>query len=917
MKKTKKLLSFIVAVALVLSSVLALVACQKEKYDCEKNGHKFENGKCTECGIEPAATADYIDLADYKAYLKNDLGSLVKAVGAISSEVDAEIAEAKTAGEKAIDAAETISAAKTAHQSAARSVQACITLASGIINYSGLSTAEKTKILGIIEEFCIRNGMLGLTLYENGVYQMFNSRVQLGAENYIIGYGFGTLREGNITADLESEQNTAWKRYYHTVMSEDPGTISYLNSQKSTVGDLYGYMGASYFGNAMNEDKDGYLWITELAKEDPVAVGGLDANGQAQTWRFEINTSELKYNTNSQIASRKAFDGRKVAAEDYLTPFKFLLNAANKQYRGGELAEQTGAQAIVGAANYYAASQKVNKEGILSNEDCDFSKVGIKIVEEGGKTYFQYTLGAPVTPFYARYYISSSLYAPIPEDFINLVGASAYGGFSESKTETPVDNILSLGAYTLERWDSGQQIVFKKNPYYISGENYYKIPGIHINILTAAKTDREASIKEFLAGKTDACTIPSTYLKEYKNDPRTKVALGDSCFKLNMNALDQATWEKLFGENGTYAQTSKENYWKVEPALGNSHFRLALSYALNRNEFADAKGNISSVNYFSSDYMSDPENGISYNSTPEHEKAVEQLTKGTTGGYNLELAREYFKVALDELEADGLILPGTKAKPTVIELEIAWQTASDEEDIHKYVKQYWEDAFNDESVSGGRYKLECKFWVGKEWSDVYYEKMLKGQYDIGFGSISGNPLDPLSFFNINSTDVSISHEFTLNWAIDTSAVNNILVYNGMLWSFDALYQATQEKSFIDQGVLESSTSFTKVEATKGTDEALTVTIDFKYHKLVDGVEITNLVLFGQDSNSYNEFSVIDYLSGEIAFNEAAHTYTIKLVIPKSEYSKLPIGSNQGLDVYFNITIEGEKSESSATAKFNF
>ena len=62
---------------------------------------------------------------------------------------------------------------------------------------------------------------------------------------------------------------------------------------------------------------------------------------------------------------------------------------------------------------------------------------------------------------------------------------------------------------------------------------------------------------------------------------------------------------------------------------------------------------------------------------------------------------------------------------------------------------------------------------------------------------------------------------------------------------------------------------------------------------------------------------MDYLSGEIAFNEAAHTYTIKLVIPKSEYSKLPIGSNQGLDVYFNITIEGEKSESSATAKFNF
>lgn len=107
-----------------------------------------------------------------------------------------------------------------------------------------------------------------------------------------------------------------------------------------------------------------------------------------------------------------------------------------------------------------------------------------------------------------------------------------------------------------------------------------------------------------------------------------------------MNALDAETWEELFGENGTVTQTPKADYWEVEPALGNSHFVKALNYSIDRQTFANARGSIPSVDYLSSNYLSNPEDGISYSSTDAHKKAVAPLLEETDGyGYSLELAR--------------------------------------------------------------------------------------------------------------------------------------------------------------------------------------------------------------------------------------------------------------------------------------
>ena len=916
MKKFTRILALVLALVMVC---VALASCGGEKtcehvdadhdLKCDNCGadvpcteHKDEDGdkKCDYCGKE--VYGGYLEeIADYQAYMTADLRAVVASIGGISADIDAKIAGALDTGVKAIEAAETTSAVLKAFADAKAAIADCIPLANGVFSFTSLSAAEKTEILGVLEAFAVRNGITGITMFENGGYVMYHDRVTLGTETYIPGYGFGLLAEGSLTGELESESNTAWKRYYHTYEAADPGTANYLDSQGSDVGDVYGYIGGSYYTTFMNETKDGYDWVKELAATDPEPIDFNEEKQQASTWRFELR-SDLKYTTLGKYAD--TYNNLPVQPEDYITPFKLLLNQGNDYYRGAELAEATGASAIKGAKEYYEATKEA-PAGILDDSAYDFSGVGVKVYEENGKWYFQFTLGAAVTEYYAKYYISSTLYQPIPKSFLELVGINNFLQFSEDKTTTPIDNSLSLGAYTFEAWDSDQQIVYKKNPNYVYASTKYAIEGIHINILKAAATDKEAGIKEFLAGKIDSSGIPDTYLDQYQSDPRTRTTTGDSCFKLNMNALDAETWEKMFGENGIVCQTAKDQYWTVEPALNNGHFRQALSYAFNRDEFAAAKGSVSSVNYLSSNYMSDPENGISYDLTDAHKKAVASLLEDTTNGFSLELARDYFRMALDELEASGAYTPGTKENPTVIELNIAWMYPSHEEGYHKYVKQYWEAAFNDDSVSGGKYKLDVTFSVG----DTYmfaYDSMMQGQFDIGFGSISGNSLDPLGFFEVLSSDQSISGSFTLNWGLDTNdPLADILVYNGMRWSFDALQQAGVSGVAVKDGALDDLYTYDsdiKAKEDGSIEGTITVTA-------MDGVKITGIdaVIYGTNDDGYsdyNEVSVQEFEGTMWKVTEENGVFTATFTVEAADAAWfLGAKYTYGVDVYFGFDVD--------------
>lgn len=728
-----------------------------------------------------------------------------------------------------------------------------ITPAEGAQSFVYSSIEERTQILGILEKYAVENKLTGLTLFNNGGYVMYHPSVVKGATNYIPGFGFGILSEGSLNADLEGESNAAWKRYYHTYQADDPKTVNTMNATTSTVSDLQSYLTASYFDTYMNETRDGYNWVAGLAKQDRPTAINPDSNGLATKYRFEVKVgSELKYSTTTQVAALAEFNNREVQLEDYITPYKILYTQAYGMKRSGEL---SGAGILAGRKDYYAAS----KNGYSEEE---FAKVGVKAVEQDGKAYLEFEFVDAYNPFFAMYYLSGGMMAPVPAAFIEALGNGNFAegvkvwGASDVDGElSPLDTFLSTGPYMLERWDFDQQIVYKRNPNF-NIEGKYNIQGVHMNILAAIKNNPEAALDEFLINKLHACGIPSTKLDDYKNDPRATTTIGSSNFKLNLNTCTQQAWEELFGENGSVEQTAPSDYWECEPAMANKDFVSGLSFAINRQEYAKNLGRNPAFEYFAPTYLSDPENGVSYNTTDAHKEAVKSLSEGTDGyGYSKELATKAFIKAANQLIADGVYEEGDK-----IELEIAWQEASDEQTFHAPIEQYLEEAFN---VDENPLELDVKFWVGATWEDVYYKKMLVGQFDIGFGSISGDTYNPLSYLNILSTDKGISQGYCMNWGLNTNENTGEIVYNGHTYSFDGLWKAACEGGYLIDGCNSPLFSVTSAEAAYNADGEIVVSGTFDGALVLEGEgedaellaygTMLGLCIFGCNQSNYSDY----------------------------------------------------------------
>lgn len=144
------------------------------------------------------------------------------------------------------------------------------------------------------------------------------------------------------------------------------------------------------------------------------------------------------------------------------------------------------------------------------------------------------------------------------------------------------------------------------------------------------------------------------------------------------------------------------------------------------------------------------------------------------------------------------------------------------------IASYIEKAFNDDAVCGGAVKLTVVNHDGtSDYTDVYYKHLMVGQYDLGFGSISGNTLNPLNFFEVLKSDNSSG--FTLNWGADTSVVSDDLGYDGKFWSFDGLWTAANVGGVFEDGVEVDSISSEATDIEVATDGSVTVKIDFAYN----------------------------------------------------------------------------------------
>lgn len=725
--------------------------------------------------------------------------------------------------------------------------------AAGGFNYSGGTSTEelnkRAEILGKLEKYAMDSHLTGITLFDNGGKVRYSPRVKIPTtgHQYVEGYGFGILTEGELNPDLPLDGNDGGQSYptfYHTSFSQDPLKINQFTATGSQVSDLASHITSSYWSTRLVEnDASRYEWYPALAADsirkpifdDAGNVDHYEASATANNepipaevengaklyrkWRVYVKTDDkfgnLKYTTASSELATKGFNNRGVSIDDYEYIYQFLFTGSNSIVRGTEMANDTS-YGIKGAQRFFNETKTMTDPAAIQakwDEYVSTGKIGVKtgLDTTNNCHYIDIELINAIDSFTAMYTLSSSLTSPLPKDL--FVGANSivtspdtlkekakvYGTFNNGGNNNILNYTLCLGPYTLSTWNKNSEIVFSRNDGWFEtpaqGGHRYKIPGVYYRAIDTSE-DTEANWKQLEAHNLDSAGVPSSKVETWGNAENVYETKGDATFKLNVNSCTKDQWNKLFGESGTISPHSN---WNVKPWMSNDDFLDGLFYSIDRDQFAKKRGVTASVNYFSDSYqMRNSIGGKAYNQYDAHKEAVKGYAEDN--GYNFDKATDCFRNAVKQLseQADGIVL-GTRENPTVINIEICWMYQTDKKEYGNDIKAYFERAFNDDSVCGGRVKLDVIQDAVTNWEDVYNERMMKGQFDLGFGAISGNTYNPLNFLEVLKSDNSSG--FTLNWGTDTSVVDpkNPIIYDGKTWSFDALWEVADHGGIVDGG----------------------------------------------------------------------------------------------------------------------
>ena len=688
-------------------------------------------------------------------------------------------------------------------------------LADGAYDFSEIDWKERSKILASLEYYALRNHTAGIPLYDDASYEQFSQRVTLPSTKYLTNYGFGTSygkieTEGLMNDKTIDEPTEKWRSYFHGYTSTDSGTFNAWNSNGSDVSERSSMITSSYFGVKANSDNTSYSWVGSLSQTDaPImlnekgeVVSDPKSDATSKYWRVKVKTGgNLTYHTAAKSKWKSKYDGTQVKLADYLTPFKALL--MSNMVRSSTLVSDTSG--FEGAMDFFYNNEKSQYLDKWEN-----SGVGIQLNEEEGAIDF--TFIQPKSASYARTSLASSLFSPMPQEFLEDLGngsftkgTSTYGmiGTSSDGSYTDVfDNILVLGAYIPEYWQQKVKLVYSANKDYFEASDFH-YEGYSEVIFEGTTADEDA-YNAFLKNQLDEVTIPLSQLTNHKNDPTVLRTEGSTIIKLNLNTTTSEEWEYYFGKNGTIATHPENNYWSTQALMSNDDFLDGLYYCIDRKELADMAGKNPAASYLSSAYMLDPEGVVSYRDSSYGKGVLANFQKAANNEYcySRSLAQSYFKRA-----GDTLVASGEYEKGETIELVGLYRYQKTIDNLGSYIKGYVEDAFNEANKGSSGLKLELNLkTAGNNYTDCY-TKMDNGEFDLAEGAISGNVLNPLEFMNTLSTNKTLNSGFCLNWGKRTDRLHEsgskdryAATYEGLDYSYDALWNASQGFTPVDEGL---------------------------------------------------------------------------------------------------------------------
>ncbi|MDO5520831.1 MAG: peptide ABC transporter substrate-binding protein [bacterium] len=330
---------------------------------------------------------------------------------------------------------------------------------------------------------------------------------------------------------------------------------------------------------------------------------GLDKDGKivpAIAESYKLSDDKLVYTY--KLRDTKWSNGDKVTADDFVYAWQRIIkNAGNYAYMLG-----SDGAAIVGAD---ALMEKQSNGEALTDED--MKTLGVKAIDD---TTLEVKVERPCS--YFDELMTFPCYYPINRKFAEAQG---------DKYAKKADAVLSNGAFKITSWELGTKAVFEKNP------DYWNKDAVKIDKLTMLLVqDPKTAAANFDSKYNDFAIINSSLVDKYKNKPEYKTYSEGYLFYLQLN----------FNKD----------------TIANMNIRKALSYAIDRTDFAE---NILKDGSKEADGF--VPTGLCLNDGTDFRSKAKDFTS-----FDLAKAQEFLDAGLKELGKDSItlqLLYGTDESP--------------------------------------------------------------------------------------------------------------------------------------------------------------------------------------------------------------------------------------------------------------
>ena len=671
------------------------------------------------------------------------------------------------------------------------------------VSFKYASPEVKAQILAALERHLINKGA-SIPVINNSGAVVYSERVTLPTKEYVPIMGFGALYAKELT---DNDVNHP----YRTYTTADPKTFNHLMYKDSIESDMMSLTELSLFSlEFVDTDEDGffdgYAMRASAAEKfaEPVqyneetgkweVVTDFDPDNDAFTaWKITLRK-------NLFWTDKDGNKGNQIKADDFIYTYRMALDPVLQNSRANYFYSSAGLP-IKNAEKYYKQLDADGKatapsQGLYDGqyENVKWDEVGVYKVDEFS---FIFELTTPYQQWDIHYNTSGFLYSPVNEE---LFEAGMQTDRKSTDYGTDINKYASSGAYYISYWESGKQYRFIKNPHYTYNEDCpeYTPEAIQFTIVK----DANAAIELFEKGELDTVSIPATHYDQYKNHAGLKKAPGATSFRFTVNRMTQAESDLKWGIGA----------WKVKPILQEDDFMWALYFGMDRERIEEiSKTSTAEQFYYTQAYVVDPKAGEAYRATEAGKAVAAGIFKGDvnlsveTLGKNKDLATSYYEKALDSMIAKGVITEGTASKKTVIEIELAAFDSVTWTNILDFLAEDLAETFNKQTKYPN---IEIKFIPAPQpGMNVYYEKQMKGRFDLALAGISGGLLDPIGlmecFCDDNRSGLMLSWGF--NSHVPAILLDLDLDGDGELdgakyWSFDALYSACAGEVFVRMGV---------------------------------------------------------------------------------------------------------------------